>query len=410
MKNSGYKNSEAKRGAYKRGDYRTKDYRSNDSRRDEYRGKDYKNGDSRRNDYKGSEYRRNDYRGKDYKSGDGRRDEYRRDADKPYDSKKRDYVNNGYNDRYTGRSKEQGRKGNYSNFDSKKHYGGTNERDSYSRRPKDEYKYDRTRDDRIRDTVSNIMPEDELPYIVMGRNAVREAIKSGRSIDRILVVEERDGSLREIVNLARDNNLIIQEVERTKLDELCMPFGHGGKTGNHQGIVARVPGAEYVEIDDILNIAHERGEKPFIVILDGITDPYNLGSIIRSAECAGAHGIIIPKRRSAGLTASVVKVSAGAVEHMAVARVSNISAAIERLKNEGLWIAGADMDGESMYESALEGAIALVIGAEGTGLSKLVSEKCDFLVSVPLKGNIASLNASVAAAIIMFEKNRQDNR
>lgn len=254
------------------------------------------------------------------------------------------------------------------------------------------------------------MQEDELPYIVMGRNAVREAVKSGRSIDRILVVPERDGSLREIVNLARDRNIIIQETNREKLDELCMPFGHGGKPGNHQGIVARVPGAEYVEIDDILNIAKERNEKPFILLLDGITDPYNLGSVIRSAECAGVHGIIIPKRRSASLTASVVKVSAGAVEHMAVARVSNISAAIERLKREGLWVAGADMGGESMYSAKLDGALALVIGAEGAGLSKLVSEKCDFLVSIPMHGKLDSLNASVAAAIIMFEKNRQDSK
>ncbi len=250
--------------------------------------------------------------------------------------------------------------------------------------------------------------QDELPYIIMGRNAVREAVKSGRSIDKILVTKEMDGSLREIINLARDNNIRVDSVVREKLDELCMPFGHGQKTGNHQGIVAMVPGVEYCEISDILNFAKEKGEKPFIIILDGIEDPHNLGSIIRSAVCAGAHGIIIPRRRAVSVTAAACKASAGAVEYAHIARVANVANAIARLKDEGLWIAGADMSGTAMTSARMEGALALVIGSEGDGIGRLVKEKCDFLVSIPMFGQIDSLNAAVAAAVLMFEKRRQD--
>lgn len=253
----------------------------------------------------------------------------------------------------------------------------------------------------------NTNEPDELPYIIMGRNAVREAVKSGRSIDRILVSKELDGSLREVVNLARDNNIQIREVDRYKLDKICMPFGHGGKPGNHQGILAQVPGVEYCDISDILRAARDKDEKPFIILLDGVEDPHNLGSIIRSAECAGAHGVIIPKRRSASVTAAACKASAGAVEYMKVARVSNLAGAIDRLKDEGLWIAGADMEGTEMTKADLKGAIGLVIGSEGDGLSRLIREKCDFLVSIPMSGHIDSLNAAVAAAILMFEKKRQ---
>ena len=250
--------------------------------------------------------------------------------------------------------------------------------------------------------------QDELPYLIMGRNAVREAVRSGRSVDKILVTKEMDGSLREIINLARDNNIRVDSVVREKLDELCMPFGHGQKTGNHQGIVAMVPGVEYCEIADILNFAKEKGEKPFIIILDGIEDPHNLGSIIRSAVCAGAHGIIIPRRRAVSVTAAACKASAGAVEYAHIARVANIANAIARLKDEGLWIAGADMSGTAMTSSRMEGALALVIGSEGDGIGRLVKEKCDFLVSIPMFGQIDSLNAAVAAAVLMFEKRRQD--
>lgn len=250
--------------------------------------------------------------------------------------------------------------------------------------------------------------QDELPYLIMGRNAVREAVRSGRSVDKILVTKEMDGSLREIINLARDNNIRVDSVVREKLDELCMPFGHGQKTGNHQGIVAMVPGVEYCEIADILNFAKEKGEKPFIIILDGIEDPHNLGSIIRSAVCAGAHGIIIPRRRAVSVTAAACKASAGAVEYAHIARVANIANAIARLKDEGLCIAGADMSGTAMTSARMEGALALVIGSEGDGIGRLVKEKCDFLVSIPMFGQIDSLNAAVAAAVLMFEKRRQD--
>ena len=250
--------------------------------------------------------------------------------------------------------------------------------------------------------------QDELPYLIMGRNAVREAVRSGRSVDKILVTKEMDGSLREIINLARDNNIRVDSVVREKLDELCMPFGHGQKTGNHQGIVAMVPGVEFCEIADILNFAKEKGEKPFIIILDGIEDPHNLGSIIRSAVCAGAHGIIIPRRRAVSVTAAACKASAGAVEYAHIARVANIANAIARLKDEGLWIAGADMSGTAMTSARMEGALALVIGSEGDGIGRLVKEKCDFLVSIPMFGQIDSLNAAVAAAVLMFEKRRQD--
>ncbi len=251
--------------------------------------------------------------------------------------------------------------------------------------------------------------QDELPYLIIGRNAVREAVKSGKSIDRILVSKDPDGSLREILSLARDRKIVIREEARGKLDELCMPFGHGGKTANHQGIVAYAAGVEYCTISDILKLAEERQEPPFVVVADGIMDPHNLGSIIRSAECAGVHGVVIGKRRSASVSAAAVKASAGATEYMKIAKVTNLSAALDELKKAGVWIAGADMQGTPMTEQNLKGAIALVIGNEGEGLGKLVREKCDFLVSIPIRGQIDSLNASVAAGILMFEKRRQDD-
>ena len=249
---------------------------------------------------------------------------------------------------------------------------------------------------------------DELPFLIYGRNSVKEAVKAGRSIDKILVQTEPDGSLREIVALAKEAKVIVHEVIRKKLDEVCLPFGHGGKTANHQGIVAYTAGVEYCEVSDILALAAEKGEKPFVVVLDGVEDPHNLGSIIRSADCAGAHGVILGKHRSAPVTAAAVKASAGASEHMLIARVVNISAALEELKTAGLWIAGADMEGESMYRQDMTGAFALVIGNEGEGLSRLVRERCDYLVSIPMGGHVDSLNAGVAAGILLFEKRRQE--
>lgn len=307
----------------------------------------------------------------------------------------------------------------------KPYYKDGEQKPYYKKRDNAEGRYDRAKKEdnykakreetayKARDKQAENAPQaneeqDELPYLIMGRNAVREAVRSGRSIDKILVTKEIDGSLREIINLARDNNIRVDSVVREKLDELCMPFGHGQKTGNHQGIVAMVPGVEYCEIADILNFAKEKGEKPFIIILDGIEDPHNLGSIIRSAVCAGAHGIIIPRRRAVSVTAAACKASAGAVEYAHIARVANIANAIARLKDEGLWIAGADMSGTAMTSARMEGALALVIGSEGDGIDRLVKEKCDFLVSIPMFGQIDSLNAAVAAAVLMFEKRRQD--
>ncbi len=247
-----------------------------------------------------------------------------------------------------------------------------------------------------------------MPYFLMGRNAVREAIKSGRSIDRILVVEEQDGSLREIVAMARDRNLVIRPTDRKRLDELCMPYGHGGKPGNHQGILAMVPDIEYATIEEILELAKERNEPPFLLLLDEINDPYNLGSMLRSAACAGVHGVVLPKRRAASVTAAVAKASAGAVEYVKVAKVVNLSVAMQQLKDAGVWIAGAVMDGTPMTQVDLKGPLALVIGGEADGLSRLVREGCDHLVSIPMHGPMDSLNASVAAAVLLFEKNRQD--
>jgi len=307
----------------------------------------------------------------------------------------------------------------------KPYYKDGEQKPYYKKRDNAEGRYDRAKKEdnykakreetayKARDKQAENAPQaneeqDEPPYLIMGRNAVREAVRSGRSIDKILVTKEIDGSLREIINLARDNNIRVDSVVREKLDELCMPFGHGQKTGNHQGIVAMVPGVEYCEIADILNFAKEKGEKPFIIILDGIEDPHNLGSIIRSAVCAGAHGIIIPRRRAVSVTAAACKASAGAVEYAHIARVANIANAIARLKDEGLWIAGADMSGMAMTSARMEGALALVIGSEGDGIGRLVKEKCDFLVSIPMFGQIDSLNAAVAAAVLMFEKRRQD--
>ena len=286
------------------------------------------------------------------------------------------------------------------------------DRQNDERKPFGKKPFDRQNDERRPqqpDRSQQQNENDEQPYLLIGRNAVREAVKSGRSIDRILVTNERDGSLGAIVTLARERKLVVREVDRRKLDELCMPFGHGGKTANHQGIVAYAAGVTYCDIADILDVAKARGEAPFVIVLDEIEDPHNLGSIIRSADCAGAHGVVIGKRRSASVTAAAVKASAGATEYVKIARVVNINAALAQLKSAGLWVAGADMKGESMRSAALKGPLALVIGNEGEGISKLVRENCDFLVSIPMQGHIDSLNAGVAAAILMFEKKRQDS-
>ncbi len=237
--------------------------------------------------------------------------------------------------------------------------------------------------------------------ILEGRNPIREAIKAGRNIERLLVAEgEIQGSVKEIVYDAKANGAIIQEVERARLDRIS-------QTGSHQGIIAYVAVKEYVSVEDILEYAREKGEDPFIVILDGICDPQNLGAIIRSSECAGVHGVIIPERRAVGLTPVVAKCSAGAIEYMRIARVTNISQTIEKLKKENVWVYGASMEGKNYSRVNMTGACALVIGAEGEGLSPLVKKNCDCLVSLPQLGKIDSLNASVAAGILIYDCLRQ---
>ncbi|MBR3810186.1 MAG: 23S rRNA (guanosine(2251)-2'-O)-methyltransferase RlmB [Clostridia bacterium] len=237
--------------------------------------------------------------------------------------------------------------------------------------------------------------------VIFGRNSVAEAIKSGRPLDSIMVARgDRSGSIPKIVADAKKAGIVIKEVDAKKLDFIC---GHN----NHQGIAAMGAVKEYSSIEDIFATAEERDEPPFIIICDEIEDPHNLGAIIRTAEAAGAHGVIIPKRRSASLSFTVAKTSAGAVEFMHVARVTNIPQTIDELKKRGVWVYCADMDGEPFYKSNLKGAIALVIGSEGNGVGRLVKEKCDVTLSMPMKGKINSLNASVAAGILMYEVSRQ---
>lgn len=236
---------------------------------------------------------------------------------------------------------------------------------------------------------------------IIGRNPVLEAIKAGRSIDKILIKKGKyEGAVIPVVKKAKEAGIIIQEVDRARLDALA-------EGGNHQGVIAYVSAHDYVSVDDILKKALDKGEAPFVIICDKITDPHNLGAIIRTANCAGAHGVIIPKRSSAGLNSVVAKTSAGAVEYTGVARVTNIADTIEKLKKQGMWIAAADMDGQEMYSVDLKGSLGIVVGSEGEGVSRLVKEKCDFIVSIPMHGEISSLNASVAAGVLMYEALRQ---
>lgn len=247
------------------------------------------------------------------------------------------------------------------------------------------------------------MPDNEIKNeIIEGRNAVIEALRAGRAIDKIFIARgDVDKTLGHIASKAREKGIVVVESDRKKLDFMS-------QTHAHQGVIALCAVREYCNVDDIFAIAEERDEKPFIIVCDEISDPHNLGAIIRSAECAGAHGVIIPKRRSAGLTAIVDKASAGAAEHMAIARVPNIPAAIKELKDRGLWIYGTAADGQSgLWNTDFTGSMALVIGSEGDGMGRLVRESCDFIVSLPMKGQVSSLNASAAAAIVMYEVLRQ---
>ncbi len=237
---------------------------------------------------------------------------------------------------------------------------------------------------------------------IEGRNSVIELLKSGKDINKLYIQKgERHGSINEIIRLAKNNKVLITEIDKIKLDKMA-------QTNNHQGVIAIVPPYEYCEVDDILTEARNRNEDPFILILDGIEDVHNLGSIIRTAECSGVHGIIIPKRRSASVNSTVNKTSSGAVEYMKIARVNNLNDTIKYLKEKNVWIYGTDIDAKSYYdEQDYSGGVGIVIGSEGYGMSRLVKENCDFLIKIPMKGKINSLNASVSAAIVMYEVMKQ---
>ncbi len=239
-------------------------------------------------------------------------------------------------------------------------------------------------------------PYDETPEnLLVGRNPIREALKSGRPIEKLLVMKgDLSGAAREIARMARESGIVVQEVDKARLDKTYP---------NHQGLLAYTSSAEYSTVEDIFAEAEKRNEPPFIVILDGVTDPHNLGAIIRSAECAGAHGVIIPERRSAGLNPACVKAAAGALEYMKVAKVGNLNRLIETLKERNIWVYAADMSGTNVYETKFDGAVALVVGGEGDGVSQLVMKNCDGAVKIPMSGHINSLNASVAAGILLFE-------
>ena len=250
-----------------------------------------------------------------------------------------------------------------------------------------------------RSGMESIMRYQEMT--IEGRNAVSEALRAGKPIDRLFIQDHcQDGPVLTIKRLARAKDIPVKYVEKERLDQLS-------ETGRHQGVIAYAAAYEYAQVEDMLAAAQEKGEPPFLILLDGIEDPHNLGAIIRTANLAGAHGVIIPKDRAAGLTATVARTSAGALNYTPVARVTNLAATIEELKKCGIWFVCADMDGEPMYRLNLTGPIGLVIGNEGEGVSRLVKEKCDFVASIPMKGEIDSLNASVAAGVLAYEIVRQ---
>ncbi len=238
------------------------------------------------------------------------------------------------------------------------------------------------------------------PNLIIGRNPVTEAIKSGRSIDKILMQKDAEGSAKKIASMARENGLTLQYVDKIALDKLCP-----GRP--HQGVAAYVAAKAYADLDDIFDAAASRGEDPLIVLLDGLEDPHNLGAVLRSCDGAGAHGVVIPSRRAVGLTETVAKASAGAIEYVPVVKVTNLGQCVDKLKERGVWIAAVDMDGENYSDAKLTGPLALVIGGEGQGVSQTVRNKADYIVSIPMKGRVNSLNASNAAAILLYEVDRQ---
>lgn len=243
--------------------------------------------------------------------------------------------------------------------------------------------------------------EESKRLVIEGRNAVLEALRSGKPMDKLYVLDGcQDGPIRTIVREAKKHDVILQFVTKERLNQLS-------ETGKHQGVIAHAAAYEYAQVEDMLELAKSRGEDPFIFLLDNIEDPHNLGAIIRTANLAGAHGVIIPKRRAVGLTATVARTSAGALNYTPVARVTNLKKTVEDLKKQGLWFVCADMDGTVMYDLDLKGPIGLVIGNEGEGVSRLMKENCDFVAGIPMKGDIDSLNASVAAGVLAYEIVRQ---
>ena len=268
-------------------------------------------------------------------------------------------------------------------------------------RPERKYEH-REHTRRTADTFDSSVEDSAADGLIEGRNAVTEALRAGAAIDKIYIARgDTDRTLSQIVALAKQAGIVVVDADHRKLDMMS-------RTHAHQGVIAVAAVREYASVEDIFAAAEEKGEKPLIVVCDELSDPHNLGAVIRTAECAGAHGVIIPKRRSAGLTAVVAKTSAGAVSYMPVARVSNIPALLKDLQKQGVWVFGTAADGNTtLYTADLKGPTAIVIGSEGDGMSRLTAENCDFLVSIPMKGKISSLNASAAAAILLYEAVRQ---
>ena len=321
----------------------------------------------------------------------GERKSYQRDDRRPLRNDNRDRDNNRFEKRdFHKDDRREFRK------DDRKDFRRDDRRDFKTSEPKPAPSY---RDAEFRPaapapTALEVMETMQQENLLAGRNPIREALKAGRDIEKLLVLKgELSGSAREIVQLARENHIVVQEVEKIRLDELAH---------NHQGLVAFASAYQYSTLEAMLEEAAAKNEDPFLILLDGVTDPHNLGAIIRSAECVGAHGVIVPERRSVGLTPAAVKASAGAVEHMKVARVVNLSRTIEELKERNIWTYALDMDGVDYEKVNFKGGVALVVGSEGEGVSRLVVEHCDQKVSLPMAGHIDSLNASVAAGIMMY--------
>ena len=330
---------------------------------------------------------------------DERREQYGRGERDMKGAARRTYPVGGENESYRGNGYRGGnyrtaapRVGAiYSNVPAAEKVGGEEVRRENARSAERKNFQPRQREEAL--VSAHDMEENE--NLLVGRNPIREALKAGRPVEKLLVAQgDLSGAARDIIRLARENGAVVQTVDRSRLDQIYPA---------HQGMLAYVAAVDYKSIDDIFEYAREKGEDPFIVILDGVTDPHNLGAIIRSAECAGAHGVIVPERRAAGLGPTAAKSAAGALNYMRIARVKNLNRTIDELKERGVWVIGTAMDGENAFSADLTGSVALVIGSEGEGISRLTLEKCDRTLTLPMLGQIESLNASVAAGVLMYE-------